>query len=122
MTVVRTNPELWESIKKEMMATKCHQKWSARCAQLCVLEYKKRGGGYVGKKPTKQENSLVKWTEQDWNYAGAQKKSRYLPKKVRDALPQDLKVSQNKKKGSKLGKNVPYSEQLNQIMKKYKIY
>ena len=50
MTVVRTKPELWESIKKEMMATTCKGKWSARCAQLCVLEYKKRGGGYIGQK------------------------------------------------------------------------
>lgn len=121
-TVTRTNPELWESIKREMMATTCNRKWSARCAQLCVLEYKRRGGGYIGRKPTKDENSLVKWTEEKWQYAGTPKKSRYLPQKVRNALPDDLKKKQNEKKGSRLGQNVPYSQQLNDLMKRYHIY
>jgi len=120
MTVVRTKPELWESIKKEMMATTCKGKWSARCAQLCVLEYKKRGGGYIGQK--EYNNSLAKWTRQDWGYSGKPKKSRYLPKKVRDALPPDLKQKQNKKKGSRLGENVPYSPELNRLMKTFDIY
>lgn len=105
-----------------MMATTCNGKWSARCAQLCVSEYKRRGGGYIGKKPTAQQNDLVKWTQQDWGYAGTPKKSRYLPKKVRDVLPQDLKKKENKKKGNRLGENVPYSQQLNKLMKQKNIY
>lgn len=115
----RTNPKLWEEVKKEVME-KLGGKWSARAAQQSVLLYKKRGGGYEGEKS--KDNSLAKWTKEKWNYAGEKGKSRYLPESVRKALPKELKEKENKKKGSKLGKNIPYSEELKKLMKKKGIY
>jgi hypothetical protein len=119
--VERTDPELWEEVKASVLK-KLGGKWSARAAQLAVLEYKKRGGGYKGKKPTTKSNSLAKWTQEDWDYAGTPKKSRYLPKKVRQAMPSALKTKENRKKGDRLGKDIPYSKELNKLMKKKGIY
>jgi len=116
--VKRTNEKLWEQVKKEFLAKT--GKWSARLAQQAVNEYKRRGGGYIGEKP--KDNSLVKWTKEKWNYAGEKGKSRYLPEKVRKALPKSLKEKENKKKGTKLGKNIPYSEELKKIMRKKGVY
>lgn len=120
--VVRDNPALWERIKKEMLGTMCHGQWSARCAQLCVLEYKRRGGGYLSKKPTARNNSLRKWTEERWGYAGKEKQSRYLPEKVRDAMSPTLTRQENQRKGARLGEHVPYSEPLKRLMKHLDIF
>ena len=52
-TAEKTDPELWEKVKKRVTAgDKGGDKgeWSARKAQLAVAEYKKAGGGYRGKK------------------------------------------------------------------------
>ena len=114
--VERTNPKLWEEVKRDMLK-KLGGKWNARVAQLSVLEYKKRGGRYKGDKPSVQENSLRKWTEEDWGYAGEEKKSRYLPRKVIEALPSSLKSKENRRKGERLGKNIPYSPELIKIMR-----
>ena len=116
--VTRTNPYLWEQVKKELLE-KNDGNWSARLAQQAVREYKKRGGEYIGNKS--ESNSLVKWTKEDWGYIGEPKKSRYLPKKVRDVMPKDLKEIENKLKGTKLGQNIPYSENLLKLLKKKKI-
>ena len=43
----------------------------ARKAQMAVQEYKKEGGGYVG--PKSEDNSLVKWTEEDWGTKSGEK-------------------------------------------------
>lgn len=112
--VVRTDPALWERVKKEL-TEKAGGKWSARVAQQAVQEYKKRGGGYKGAKP--KDNSLVKWTSESWGYAGKEGKSRYLPKKVREALTPALRAKENRLKGSKLGQNVAYSAELVKLMK-----
>jgi len=112
--VIRTKPQLWELVKKELMA-KSGGKWSARLAQQAVLEYKKRGGGYEGPKP--MDNTLSKWTKEDWGYAGTERKSRYLPLKVRQAISPSLKAKENRLKGSKLGQNVPYSPELVKLMR-----
>lgn len=120
----RLHPKLWEEIQsKWYKGTKggLAGKWNARKAQLAVQEYKRvsreRFGddGYRGKKP---RNALVKWTEEDWGYAGAKGKSRYLPKKVREALPKKVLEAENKKKGKKLGKHVPYGDALKKEMQK----
>ena len=67
--VIRTNPKLWESVKKKVTRGSKGGKpgqWSARKAQLAVAEYKKKGGGY-GKNSAKPKNtSLGKWTRQKW--------------------------------------------------------
>ena len=51
MKVVRTDPALWETCKKE--AVEKLGKFSARAMQQAVILYKKRGGGYLGEKPAK---------------------------------------------------------------------
>jgi hypothetical protein len=88
--MIRTNPELWETIKNEVLAgSKGGMKgqWSARKAQLAVLEYKKRGGGYSGPKP---KGGLIAWTMQNWMTKSGKPSletgERYLPKKAIEAL------------------------------------
>lgn len=72
--------------------------------QYAVKLYKERGGGYIG--PKTKENSLVKWTKEDWNYTGEPKHSRYLPKKAREHLSVGEKIATDraKNKGTKEGK------------------
>lgn len=103
----KTNPKLWKKIKAEVL--KCDKggkegQWSARKAQFAVAMYKKAGGKYKGKKTS--DNSLIKWTKEDWDYVGKPKKSRYLPKKARENLSKGEKAatSRAKNKGSAEGK------------------
>ena len=72
--------------------------------QYAVKLYKERGGEYVGTKS--EENSLVKWTKEDWGYVGEEKHSRYLPKKAREHLTVGEKIATDraKNKGTKEGK------------------
>ena len=81
----KDDPKLWESIKNKVLSletagTKAHQ-WSARKAQMAVRLYKEHGGGYIG--PKDKNNSLTKWTEQDWRTKSGKPSSltheRYLP-------------------------------------------
>lgn len=61
-TVLHDDPALWEAVKAEMKAGDKGGKpgeWSARKAQMSVLEYKRRGGGYVSPKP--QNSPLQRW-------------------------------------------------------------
>lgn len=90
-TAKRTDPKLWETVKAEITAgDKGGEKgeWSARKAQMAVAEYKKRGGGYQGKKDP--HNSLHEWTEGKWGTKSGKKSGdtheRYLPEKAREAL------------------------------------
>lgn len=115
----RTDPALWERIKKKVMKGSKGGKagqWSARKAQIAVKLYKEAGGGYVGKKS--KSNSLKKWTDQDWQYAGEPKKSRYLPKKAIKALSSKEKAATNraKREGTKKGKQ--FVKQPKKIAKK----
>lgn len=55
----RTDPALWEACKKE--AVEKLGKFSARAMQHAVLLYKKRGGGYVGKKSP--HTALGRWNK-----------------------------------------------------------
>lgn len=115
----KSNPQLWEKIKKQVTASSKGGKagqWSARKAQLAVKIYKEKGGKFEGKK--KKDNSLKKWTEQDWQYAGEPKKSRYLPKKAIEHLSPQEKAATNraKRKGTKKGKQ--FVKQPKKIAKK----
>ena len=107
----RTNPKLWEKVKKSVKRSPKGGKpnmWSARKAQLAVALYKKKGGSYKGKKSAC--NSLTKWTNEDWGYIDKNKNSgRYLPKYVRNRLSPKEKKKENALKGNKKGKRVPYS-------------
>jgi hypothetical protein len=75
----RDNEQLWDDCKAEAISQM--GKFSARAMQYAVKLYKERGGGYIGKKS--DQNSLVKWTKEDWGYTGEPLHSRYLPKKAR---------------------------------------
>ncbi len=119
----KTNPKLWEKVKKQVTDSSKGGKpgqWSARKAQLAVKIYKEKGGKFEGKK--KKDNSLKKWTDQDWQYAGEPKKSRYLPKKAIEHLSPQEKAATNraKRKGTKKGKQ--YVKQPKKIAKKTSKY
>ena len=66
--------------------------WSARKAQLATQKYKQSGGGYSGPK-TKAQQSLSKWTREEWGTKSGKPSTqgskargeRYLPKKARQA-------------------------------------
>ena len=122
-SVERTKPALWESIKKKWIRGSkagAPGKISARKMQLAVQEYKRRGGGYRG--GSKKRTSLAKWTREKWGYVGKPRKSRYLPERVRKSLTSREKRIENRRKGSRLGKWVPYSPSVSRKMRKMKIY
>ena len=89
-TATKTDPQKWEAAKAEAKA-KMGGKHSARAMQLATQIYKKDGGGYSGAKPTASNNSLKKWTKQDWNWTGGDKPGEggrgvYLPEQKADKL------------------------------------
>lgn len=110
---MRTNEKLWQRIVKEFKESSKggnKNEWSARKAQMAVIEYKKRGGGYS--KPKSSNNSLTKWTREKWGYVDGNQKGRYLPKYVRDKLTieQKKRTNANKMKGE--GQYVPYEKDI----------
>ncbi|WP_179381231.1 Rho termination factor N-terminal domain-containing protein [Jannaschia marina] len=105
----KTDPDLWEEVKDEMMQSDKGGEpgqWSARKAQMAVQEYKKRGGGYADDGPDQDETDLHEWTEEDWGTKSggesAETGERYLPKKVRMLLTEDeyARSTQKKKDGT----------------------
>lgn len=109
----KSNPELWDKVKAEVTAGDkggAQGQWSARKAQLAVQEYKRRGGGYVGRKSA--DNHLSEWEREDWGTKSGQPSGetgeRYLPKKARQALtPAEYERTTAKKRAdSKAGKQV----------------
>lgn len=124
-TAKRLHPALWDSIKNDIQkGTKGGPagKWSARKAQLAVLEYKKQSmatrgnSGYHTPKPS-SSNSLAKWTREDWGYAGAPGNSRYLPAVVRNQLTPSERRRENSAKAGKKGRNIPYSNSVKHKMR-----
>lgn len=103
-TAKRTDPELWEKVKRSVTAgDKGGRKgqWSARKAQLAVQEYKRRGGGYAGAK--QDDNSLGQWTREEWGTKSGSRSrdsgERYLPKKARHSLsPEEYRRTSEKKR------------------------
>jgi hypothetical protein len=57
-----TNQKLYDKVKKEIYAK--NPKHSAYRSGLVVKEYKKRGGGYEGKKDEKK--GLSRWFKEKW--------------------------------------------------------
>ena len=121
-----SDPKLWESVKNKVMkmdtaGTKSGQ-WSARKAQMAVALYKEKGGKYNDKKDSK--NSLVKWTNQDWQTKSGKPShvtgERYLPKKAIENLSDKeyRKTSRLKKTSMKKGKQ--FSKQPEKIAEKTK--
>ena len=128
METVRTDPALWERIKTQVTAgDKGGQpgQWSARKAQMAVAEYKKAGGGYRGKKSA--QNSLVKWTEQDWMTKSGKPSlktgERYLPARAIKALSpaQYGATTRAKKEGMKKGEQfVKQPQKIAELVKSFR--
>ena len=120
----KTNKKLWEQIKKKVTASDKGGRpgqWSARKAQIASKLYREAGGGYVG--PKSRSNALQKWTDQEWQYVGKPKKSRYLPKKAIDKLTPQEKKATNRAKllGTKRGKQyVPQPKKVAKKVAKYR--
>jgi hypothetical protein len=115
----KANPRLWAKIKAEVLKGDKGGKvgqWSARKAQLAVAMYKKAGGKYKGKKT--RNNSLVKWTEEEWDYTGKPKKSRYLPKKARNNLTHGEKSATSRAKNQGTAQGKQFVKQPKNIAKK----
>ena len=104
-TSKKTKPALWKrivaSVKRGTKGGRAGQ-WSARKAQLATARYKKAGGGYSGKKSSK--NRLSKWSKQKWDYVSKgdkkkprAKRGRYLPASVRKSLTPTQKAATNRR-------------------------
>ena len=112
-----TEPELRWRIKEALQASGKggdHGEWSARKAQMLTQEYEKRGGGYRGDKTEGQE-SLERWTGQDWQTASGSADadsgdhmSRYLPRDAWALLTDEARreAEQTKKKADDAGEQV----------------
>jgi hypothetical protein len=113
-TAQKTNPKLWEKVKSEVTRSGKGGEpgqWSARKAQLAVQEYKKRGGGYLGK-----------MSEEDWGTKSGrdsrQTGERYSPKKSRKALSESEYREPSAKKRADAKKGERFSSQSEEIAKK----
>lgn len=121
-TAKKNKPGLWKAVVSQVKSGGKGGdpgEWSARKAQLAVAIYKKRGGGYSGKKSS--SNSLSKWTKQKWTTSDGKPsdgKKRYLPKKAWNSLSAAEKRATNaaKAKGNKEGKQ--FVKQPDKIAKK----
>lgn len=107
----RSNESKWKQIVAKVKAGSKGGdpgEWSARKAQLATKQYKDSGGTYSGSK--KSDNSLTKWTQQDWRTkSGKPSKEtgeRYLPAKAIKALSSSeyAETTAAKRKGTKAGK------------------
>ena len=123
-SAVKTQPEKWERIKSQVKASGkggSPGQWSGRKAQLATQKYKASGGGYKG--PKKADNSLSKWSKEDWGTKSGKPSTqgpkatgeRYLPKAAREKLtPSEYAATTRaKREGMKAGKQfVPQPESI----------
>lgn len=127
-TAKKSNPKLWERIVARIKAGSKGGRpgqWSARKAQLAVLEYKKAGGKYSGEKDS--DNSLSKWTKEEWGTKSGKPSlktgERYLPKAAREALSPSEYASTTKAKriGKAMGKQfVPQPKKIKEKTAKFR--
>ena len=126
--MARTDEPKWKRIVASVKASDKGGKpgqWSARKAQLATQRYKKSGGSYSGPK-TKAQQSLSKWTQEDWGTKSGKPSTqgskatgeRYLPKKARQALTSSeyAATTKAKREGTKAGKQ--FVKQPKRIAKK----
>lgn len=118
----KLDTKLWAKVKEEVTERAKTGKWNARLAQQAAKLYKERGGRYATSPPgaSKDQTSLKKWTDEDWQYVNKSKKGRYLPKKVIESLTPAEKAAASRNK--RLNKITPYPPSLNKVMKKKGIY
>jgi hypothetical protein len=121
--VERSDPQLWERVKRDLTRSDKGGKpdqWSARKAQLAVQEYKRRGGGYRGRKP--KDTSLEQWTEEEWGTKSGRKSlesgERYLPKRAREELSDEEYRATSDKKRRDLERGKQHSRQPRRIAEK----
>jgi Family of unknown function (DUF5872) len=121
--VERSDPQLWERVKRDLTRSDKGGKpdqWSARKAQLAVQEYKRRGGGYRGRKP--KDSSLEQWTEEEWGTKSGRKSlesgERYLPKRARAELSDKEYRATSAKKRRDLRRGRQHSRQPTRIAEK----
>ncbi|MGU3359655.1 hypothetical protein ACLBWX_04900 [Methylobacterium sp. M6A4_1b] len=112
----KTDPKLWEKVKKQVTASDKGGKpgqWSARKAQAATKAYKDAGGGYEGKKSA--DNHLKQWTEEEWDTKSGKKSGetgeRYLPKKARESVSKSEYDRSTKKKRADTAKGKQFSKQ-----------
>ena len=126
--MARTDEAKWKRIVAAVKAGGKGGKpgqWSARKAQMATQRYKSSGGGYSGPK-TKAQQSLSKWTKEDWGTRSGKPSTqgpkatgeRYLPKKAREALSpgEYAATTRAKRKGTAQGKQ--FVKQPKRIAKK----
>ena len=119
----RADPKLWEAIKKDVTSGRLGGKpgqWSARKAQLAVKKYKQAGGRYIG--PKRQDNSLTRWTKQQWTTKSGRPSletgERYLPKQAIGALSESEYRATTRQKRRSLLKGEQFSRQPEKIASK----
>jgi hypothetical protein len=126
-SATKTKPALWKKIVAQVKSGSKGGdagEWSARKAQLATKKYKDAGGGYKGKKSS--DNSLAKWTKQEWRTSDGTKsegKKRYLPDKAWDSLSKGEKAAANrtKKAGNSQGKqHVPLPKKISKKVAKHR--
>ena len=122
-TADKTDPALWDRVKAEVTAgDKGGEKgqWSARKAQLAVQEYKRRGGGYRGKRDP--HNHLTEWTKEEWGTKSGRKSGdtheRYLPEQARAALTDAEYRRTTAKKRADTAKDKQFSAQPKDVAEK----
>lgn len=116
-----TDVKLWEKIKRKWHDGEkggVPRQWNARKAQLAVQEYKRLGGTYKTARPS-SENSLVRWTQEDWGYIDGKPGNRYLPKKIRLRLSASEKRVENRRKKSATKSGRQYAKYSPSVAKKF---
>jgi len=123
-SAVKSNPEKWKRIVSQVKASGkggSPGQWSARKAQLATQKYKASGGGYKG--PKKADNSLSRWTREDWGTRSGKPSTqgseatgeRYLPRRAREKLTASeyAATTRAKREGMRQGKQyVPQPESI----------
>ena len=122
-TAKKTDPKLWDKVKKEVTQSSKGGKpgqWSARKAQMATSEYKKEGGGYAGKKS--DDNHLKQWTDEEWGTKSGKESGktgeRYLPKKAREKLSDSEYKRSTAKKSADSAEGKQHSKQPADVAKK----
>ena len=111
-----TKPGLRKQILAEVKAGSkggAPGKWSARKAQMTADRYERAGGGYTGSR-TGAQQSLSKWTKEEWRTKSGKPSTqgpdatgeRYLPKKAIQSLsPEEYRATTRKKQeGTRQGR------------------
>lgn len=123
-SAVKSNPEKWKRIVSQVKASGkggSPGQWSARKAQLATQKYKASGDGYKG--PKKADNSLSRWSKEDWGTRSGKPSTqgseatgeRYLPRRAREKLTASeyAATTRAKREGMRQGKQyVPQPESI----------